>query len=52
VVITLNPFITLTTMHLLSVLAPGWVAPESIGLWGYIGASIAICGVVMVIRKD
>jgi RarD protein len=52
VVITLNPFITLTAMSLLSVLAPGWVAPEIIGVWGYIGASIAIFGVVMVIRKD
>ena len=52
VVITLNPFITLTAMNLLSVVAPGWVAPEIIGLWGYIGASIAIFGVVMVIRKD
>jgi drug/metabolite transporter (DMT)-like permease len=52
VVITLNPFITLTAMHLLSVVAPDWVAPEVIGLWGYIGASIAIFGVVMVIRKD
>jgi len=52
VVITLNPFITLTAMSLLSVLAPGWVEPEVIGMWGYIGASIAIFGVVMVIRKD
>jgi len=52
VVITLNPFITLTAMSLLSVLAPGWVEPEVIGVWGYIGASIAIFGVVMVIRKD
>lgn len=52
VVITLNPFVTLTAMNLLSVVTPGWVAPEIIGLWGYIGASIAISGVVMVIRKD
>jgi RarD protein len=52
VVITLNPFITLTAMSLLSMVAPGWVEPEIIGLWGYIGASIAIFGVVMVIRKD
>ena len=52
VVITLNPFITLMAMKLLSVVAPGWVEPEVIGLWGYIGASIAISGVVMVIRKD
>jgi drug/metabolite transporter (DMT)-like permease len=52
VVITLNPFITMITMHILSFVAPGWVAPEIIGLWGYVGASIAICGVVMVIRKD
>jgi drug/metabolite transporter (DMT)-like permease len=52
VVITLNPFITLIAMQVLSVMAPGWVEPEVIGLWGYIGASIAISGVVTVIRKD
>jgi RarD protein len=52
VVITLNPFITLTVMHILPFMAPGWVAPEIIGLWGYIGACTAICGVVMVLRKD
>ena len=52
VVVTLNPFITLVAMQLLSVMAPGWVEPEVIGLWGYIGASIAISGVVMVIRKN
>ena len=52
VVVTLNPFITLVAMQLLSVMAPGWVEPEMIGLWGYIGASIAIFGVVMVIRKN
>ena len=50
-VITLNPFITLTVMHILPMVAPGWVAPENIGLWGYIGACTAICGVVMVLRK-
>ncbi len=52
VVITLNPFITLTVMHILPLVAPDWVAPEMIGLWGYIGACTAICGVVMVLRKD
>ena len=52
VVVTLNPFITLIAMQVLSVVSPGWVEPEVIGLWGYIGASIAISGVVMVIRKD
>ena len=51
VVITLNPFITLIAMHILPLVAPDWVAPEIIGLWGYIGACTAICGVVMVIRK-
>jgi len=52
VVITLNPFITMTAMHILPLVAPEWVAPEMIGLWGYVGACIAICGVVMVLRKD
>jgi len=51
VVITLNPFITLAVMHVLPVVWPGLVAPEMIGLWGYIGACVAIGGVVMVIRK-
>jgi RarD protein len=51
VVITLNPFITLVVMHILPLVAPDWVAPEIIGLWGYIGACTAICGVVMVLRK-
>ncbi len=51
-VITLNPFITLAVMHILPLVAPGLVAPEIIGLWGYIGACIAVFGVVMVIRKD
>ena len=52
VVITLNPFITLAIMHILPVVAPGLVAPEMIGLWGYVGACTAIGGVVMVIRKN
>ncbi len=52
VVITLNPFITLVVMHILPLLAPGWVTPETIGFWGYIGACTAVLGVVMVIRKD
>jgi drug/metabolite transporter (DMT)-like permease len=52
VVVTLNPFITLIAMQVLSVVSPGWVEPEVIGLWGYIGASIAIFGVVTVIRKN
>ncbi len=52
VVISLNPFITLIVMHILPLVAPGWVPPEIIGLWGYIGACTAIFGVVMVLRKD
>ena len=51
VVITLNPFITLVVMKFLPLVAPQWVEPEIIGLWGYVGACTAICGVVMVIRK-
>jgi len=52
VVITLNPFLTLVYMHFIAIVAPELIAPEVIGLWGYIGACTAICGVVMVIRKD
>lgn len=51
VVITLNPFITMVAMQILPFVAPGWVAPEIIGLWGYVGACTAIGGVVMVLRK-
>ncbi len=52
VVITLNPFITMVVMQILPYVAPNWVAPEVIGLWGYIGACTAISGVVLVLRKD
>ena len=52
VVITLNPFLTLVYMHIIATAAPGLVEPEVIGVWGYVGACTAICGVVMVIRKD
>lgn len=51
VVITLNPFITMVAMQFMPLVAPGWVDPEIIGVWGYIGACTAICGVAMVIRK-
>ena len=51
VIVTLNPFITLTAMHLLAQTGHEWVAPEIIGLWGYVGAGTAIAGVILVIRK-
>ena len=52
VIVTLNPFITLTAMHLLAQIGSEWVAPEVIGLWGYMGACTAIAGVILVIRKS
>lgn len=52
VIVTLNPFITLVTMHILSVVNPGWIEPEQIGLEGYLGAVVAVTGVIMVIRKS
>jgi len=52
VIVTLNPFITLVTMHILPVLNPDWIEPERIGIEGYLGAVVAIVGVIMVIRKS
>ena len=52
VIVTLNPFLTLTAIHILAQSGAGWVAPEIIGLWGYVGACTAIAGVVLVLRKS
>ena len=52
VIVTLNPFITLTAMHFLAQFGPAWIAPEVIDLWGYVGACTAIAGVILVLRKS
>lgn len=52
VIVTLNPFITLTAMHILAQSGADWITPETIGLWGYVGACTAISGVILVLRKS
>ena len=50
VIVTLNPFITLTVMHILDLIGPEWITPEAIGLWGYMGACTTITGVILVLQ--
>ncbi len=52
VIVTLNPFITLVTMHILPKVNPAWIEPEHIGISGYLGAVVAVTGVILVIRKS
>lgn len=50
-VITLNPLITLTAMLVLPQFSGGTLIPEAIGTEGYIGAVIAVTGVVLVLAR-
>jgi drug/metabolite transporter (DMT)-like permease len=50
-VITLNPLITLTAMLVLPQFTAGILVPETIGTGGYIGAIIAVTGVVLVLTR-
>jgi len=50
-VITLNPLITLSAMLVLPQFSGGLLAPETIGTGGYIGAVIAVTGVVLVLAR-
>lgn len=50
-VITLNPLITLSAMLVLPQFSGGLLAPETIGAGGYIGAVIAVTGVVLVLAR-
>ena len=50
-VITLNPLITLSAMLVLPQFTDGILVPETIGSGGYIGAVIAVTGVVLVLAK-
>ncbi len=49
--ITLNPLITLAGMWVLPRFVPERLAAEVIGSWGYIGAVVAVAGVVLVVMK-
>lgn len=51
VVITLNPLVTLTAMHVIPEINSTWLDPENIGLGGYFGALTALTGVIIVISK-
>ncbi len=50
-VITLNPLITLSAMLVLPQFTDGLLVPETIGTGGYIGAVIAVAGVVLVLAR-
>lgn len=50
-VITLNPLITLSAMLVIPQLSGGILIPETIGTGGYIGAVIAVTGVVLVLAR-
>jgi len=50
-VITLNPLITLSAMLILPQLSGGLLVSETIGTGGYIGAVIAVTGVVLVLFR-
>lgn len=50
-VITLNPLITLSAMLVLPQFSGGLLVPETIGTGGYIGAVIAVTGVVLVLAR-
>ncbi len=50
-VITLNPLITLMAMLVLPQFSSGALIPETIGTGGYIGAVIAVTGVVLVLTR-
>ncbi|MBI4390011.1 MAG: DMT family transporter [Nitrospinae bacterium] len=49
VLITINPLITVFAMRALTNAGSSWVAPEMVGALGYLGATTAISGVVMVV---
>ncbi len=50
VIVALNPFLTLALMQVAPVLFPDWIQPEAISLMGFVGAAVAIGGVILVIR--
>ncbi len=51
VIITINPLITLTATYFMADIFPGLIAPELVGLLGWLGACAAVTGVVLVARK-
>lgn len=51
ILVALNPLITLLGMEIVPRLGPGWLAPESIGFWGYAGAMTAVGGVVLAVFR-
>ncbi len=50
-VITLNPLITMSAMLVVPQFSGGLLVPENIGTGGYLGAVIAVTGVVLVLAK-
>ncbi len=49
VIITLNPIITFVLMIILGVMNVSWIEPETLSLYGFLGAAIVLLGAVMVV---
>lgn len=49
IIVTLNPIITIVAMAILSAIGVGWIEPEKISLYGFLGAALIITGVVTTI---
>ncbi|MEE9258714.1 MAG: DMT family transporter [Nitrospinaceae bacterium] len=52
IIITVNPLVTLAGMKVLPQISSGWLEPESVGFLGYLGAVIAVAGVVLVVSNQ
>ena len=51
VIITINPLITLCATQFLDDIFPGMIPPEAVGISGWLGASVAITGIILVVSK-
>lgn len=51
IIITLNPIITIISMHVLEYFQVSWIQPESISYYGLIGALLIISGAILAVRS-
>jgi drug/metabolite transporter (DMT)-like permease len=49
IIVTLNPIITITTMVILTSFGVDWIEPESISVYGLMGAALILTGVMIAI---
>ena len=49
---TLNPLITIATMGVLTSIGVSWIDPERISIYGFLGASLILLGVVIAITSQ